>query len=220
MTGPPAIVPRFGRLSSVYRWLEWGSFGPYLARSRRAWLSQMTDSRRALVIGDGDGRFTARLLRANPEVEIDAVDASPRMLRVLGRRAGRHRNRIHPLVADARELRISGPTLYDLVVTHFFLDCLTTGEIRSLAAAIQPSLVQGARWAVSEFAIPSDRFGRFVAAPLVWVLYRAFGLLTGLGVRRLPDYRAALCESGFKLMESRTWLRGLLVSELWVLGKN
>ena len=220
MTGPAAMVPSFDRLASIYRWLEWFSFGPYLGRSRRAWLDRIIDSRRALVIGDGDGRFTARLLRADPALEIDAIDASPRMLEALVRRAGEQGHRVHPRVVDARDLRLSGPPLHDLVVTHFFLDCLTTDEIRSLAAAIQPSLLPGARWVVSEFAIPPGRFGRFVAAPLVAALYRAFGVLTGLGVRRLPDYRRALWESGFRLTESRTWLRGLLASDLWVLGKS
>lgn len=220
MTGPAEMVPRFDRLASIYRWLEWGSFGPYLGRSRRAWLGPISDSRRALVIGDGDGRFTARLLRANPTIEIDAVDASPRMLEALVRRAREHGHRVHPRVADARELRLDGPPHHDLVVTHFFLDCLTTDEILSLAAAIQPSLLPGARWVVSEFAVPPGRFGRLVAAPLVAALYRAFGVLTGLGVRQLPDFHWALRESGFGLIESRTWLRGLLVSELWVLGKS
>jgi SAM-dependent methyltransferase len=218
MTNPSAIVPRFDRLASVYRWLEWGSFGPYLARSRRTWLNRLANSRRALVIGDGDGRFTARLLRANPVLEIDAVDASPAMLQALVRRAGPHGCRVHPCVVDARELRLSGPPSHDLVITHFFLDCLTTGEVRSLAAAILPSLVPEARWVVSEFAIPSGGFGRFVAAPLVWALYRAFGFLTGLGVRRLPDHHAALGDAGFHLAASRTWLRGLLASELWILS--
>ena len=47
------------------------------------------------------------------------------------------------------------------------------------------------------------------------MLYRAFGLLTGLAVRALPDYDAALCTAGFKLAKKRSWLGGLLVSELW-----
>lgn len=217
MTAPSAM-PSFDRLASIYRWLEWCSFGPYLGRSRQAWLSRMGDCRRALVIGDGDGRFTARLLRANPAVEIDAVDSSSAMLRALMRRAGVHRQRVHPRAADARELQFAGPRRYDLVVTHFFLDCLTTREIHSLAAAIRPSLLPGARWVVSEFDLPPGQFGRFVAAPLVSGLYRAFGLLTGLGVRRLPDHRAALGDAEFHLAARRTWLRGLLVSELWIVG--
>jgi ubiquinone/menaquinone biosynthesis C-methylase UbiE len=222
MTPPhrPATAPNFDRVAAIYRWGEWISFGPWLSRCRLAFLHRLGDARRALIIGDGDGRFTARLLRNHPSVEIDTVDSSRAMLKSLLRRAGQHRARVHPQLMDARQWQCAGPPRYDLVVTHFFLDCLSTEEIRALAAAVRPSLKPDARWLVSEFAIPPGRFGRLVAAPLVWLLYWVFGLLTGLSVRRLPDYRAALRASGFDLVESRTWLRGLLVSELWNLERQ
>ena len=84
-----------------------------------------------------------------------------------------------------------------------------------LAAAVRPALAPDAVWVVSEFAVPKSVFGRLVAGPLVSGLYRAFGVLTGLRVRRLPDYHRALVEAGFRLVESRSFLHGLLVSEMW-----
>lgn len=215
-----ARTPNFDRVAAIYRWGEWISFGPYLARCRRTFLNRALESRHALIFGDGDGRFTAGLLRRNPAIQIDAIDSSPAMLHALLRRAGPHRARVHGQLADARQWRWSGPPRYDLVVTHFFLDCFTTAEIGSLAAEIQPALLPGALWITSEFAVPPGRFGRLIAAPVIAGLYRAFGLLTGLGVRRLPDYRTALVDSGFNLAETRTWLRGLLVSELWTINSN
>ena len=104
---------------------------------------------------------------------------------------------------------------YDLIVTHFFLDCLTTIEIQSLAATLRAASTPQTLWLISEFAIPSSLFGRLIAAPLVASLYRAFGLLTGLTVRTLPDHRTALRQSGFTLQQRRPHLAGLLVSELW-----
>jgi hypothetical protein len=50
---------------------------------------------------------------------------------------------------------------------------------------------------------------------LVSLLYRAFGVLTGLRVRQLPDYSSALKIAGFTLEKERTWLVGLLVAQLW-----
>lgn len=209
-------APNFDPLAGIYRWVEWLSFGPYLARCRRAFLDRMAEGRCALVIGDGDGRFSSELVRANPNIEVDAVDASAAMLHALVRRAGAAEARIRTHVADARRWKPAGNRRYDLVVTHFFLDCLTTDEVRGLAAAVRPVLVEGALWVVSEFAVPDRPFGRVVAGPLVSALYRAFGVLTGLRVRRLPDYRAALEGVGLRLTESRSFLWGLLVSDVWV----
>ncbi|MGA7255908.1 MAG: class I SAM-dependent methyltransferase [Terracidiphilus sp.] len=195
------------------------SFGPWLGRCRRAFLGEMTQARRALVLGDGDGRFTAALLGANKDVQVDAVDASAAMLRALKRHAGADAERVSTQAADARQWTPNAQG-YDLVATHFFLDCLTTDEVRALAARIGPALAADAVWVVSEFAVPRGAYGRLVARPLIAFLYAAFGAMTGLRVRRLSDHRAALEHAGFRLRERRTWLGGLLAAELWVVRQG
>ena len=206
--------PNFDALARAYRWMEFASFGPLLQWCRCTFLSSLADCRGAIVIGDGDGRFTARLLGENPAIQIEAIDASPAMLNALLRRASTHAGRVHTTCADARLWQPANPP-YDLVVTHFFLDCLTGEEVLSLAATLRKALAPGARWLVSEFAVPSGFYGRVVARPLIRALYWAFGQLTGLRVRALPDYRTALRGAGFVLDQRRRRLGGLLVSELW-----
>ena len=221
LASPPAAIhpatappPDFDRLALVYQWMEWLTFGPFLWRCRCAFLHRLGDGRRALVLGDGDGRFTARLLADNPSVLVDAVDASSAMLSELARRAGPHRSRVQIQVADVRAWDLPAAA-YDLVVTHFFLDCLATDEIESLGRRLRPQLRPDAAWVVSEFNLPANRFGRFIARLLIAVLYRAFGVLTGLTVRTLPDHHKALAQSGFILKHQQKWLCGLLVSEWW-----
>jgi SAM-dependent methyltransferase len=207
--------PNFNGLACIYRWMELLTFGPWLERCRCAFLGDLAGCRRAAVLGDGDGRFTAQLLRANSTIEIDAVDLSPAMLRTLLRSAGHNAVRIRVHCADALTWQPANPP-YDLVVTHFFLDCLTEDDVRSLADRLQGALSPAGLWIVSEFAIPEGAFGRWVARPVVWLLYRTFGLLTGLAVRNLPDHAAALRGAGFKLRKRRSWLGGLLIAEIWV----
>jgi ubiquinone/menaquinone biosynthesis C-methylase UbiE len=209
----------FDRLACAYRWMEYFTFGPWLERCRYAYLKELGGCRRALVFGDGDGRFTAKLLAANRAIEIDAVDSSTVMLHALLRRAGRDANRLQSHCIDARDWE-QQETDYDLVVTHFFLDCFGTEEVEALAERVLAAVSPAARWVVSEFAIPEGWFGRLVTKPMVWMLYRAFGLLTGLGVRTLSDHRAALRKAGFMLQESRSWLNGLLASEIWRVGPD
>lgn len=208
------VPPNFNGLARFYCWMELVTFGPWLQRCRSAFLGDLAGCRRAAVLGDGDGRFTAQLLRANPEIEIDAVDASAAMLRELLRHAGRNATRVHVDYADARTWQPANPP-YDLVATHFFLDCLSVDEVRSLADRLREVLSPSGSWIVSEFAIPQGSFGRGVARPVVWLLYRAFGLLTGLTIRNLPDYARAMRAAGFTLRQRRSFLRGLLVAELW-----
>ena len=135
-----------------------------------------------LVLGDGDGRFTAALLSRYPQLEVHAVDLSPAMLALLKARSPAaphlHSRRPHPAPAGR----------YDLVVTHFFLDCLTLAEVESLVRRVLPLLAPGTLWLVSEFRIPPGLLRR-PARVYVRGLYLLFRVLTGLRTTQLPDHR-------------------------------
>jgi SAM-dependent methyltransferase len=207
-------APNFNRLAKLYFWMELATFGPFLARCRGAFLTELVPARRAVVLGDGDGRFTSELLCVNSQVRIDAVDVSQAMLDALLIRAGENAGRVSAHCGDARDWQPANPP-YDLIVSHFFLDCLTTEEIRALAVKVRSAVSPSAIWIVSDFAVPRNLFGRWVARPLISLLYRAFGILTGLKIRSLPDHHLALRNAGFTLTQRQCWLRGLLVSEMW-----
>ncbi len=190
------------------------SFGPWLGRCRNAQLVHLSGAHHALLLGDGDGRFLARLLAANPTLTADVVDSSQAMLRLLEQRCGpqaSHRIRLHH--ADALQWKPSGS--YDLIVSHFFLDCFFPQQLEQLFAGVLPYALPGAQWVISEFAIPPNAFAAYLARRIVGLLYRAFGLLTGLPVRALPDYANPLLRSGLVLTHNRRYLAGLLCSQIW-----
>lgn len=204
----------FDRLAVPYRWLEHLTFGHLLERCRFHFLPQLTGARHALVLGDGDGRFAAQLLRAAPEVRICAVDGSEAMLRSLQARCGSAR--VSTLQADLSQglpAELPGDR-FDLVTTHFFLDCLDTAQVDELVADTLPRVRPGADWIVSEFDIPRGAI-RWPAAVLVRLLYLGFRLLTGLRTQQLPDWRAAMRRHGFERRNQYTLIRGVLVAERW-----
>ena len=211
-------TPNFDRLARIYRWMEYFSFGPMLERCRFHFLSRCLESRQALILGDGDGRFTARLMAANPLVQVDAVDASSAMSSQLRHRVLRHSPqadaRLQTIQADLRSFCPS-PKDYDLVVSHFFLDCLTNEEVAVLAERVASHSAHNATWLVSEFSIPEKGWRRAGSRVLVRSLYLVFSWMTGLRVHRLPDYAAVLGSHGFYRGEQHKLLQGLLVSEIW-----
>ncbi|HTV06783.1 MAG TPA: class I SAM-dependent methyltransferase [Acidobacteriaceae bacterium] len=209
----------FDRIARPYRWLEYLSFGPMLERCRFYRIPQLNSARRALVLGDGDGRFLANLLAINPALHADVVDQSSTMLHLLRARAASidaiNRIRVHQ--TDALTFAPLGT--YDLIVTHFFLDCFSTDQVRVLAETIRPHLTQNGLWLVSEFAISSG-LASLAARIIVSSLYLAFRVITGLQTRALPNHSAAFASSGLTLLNRRHFLFGLLVSELWSLGES
>jgi ubiquinone/menaquinone biosynthesis C-methylase UbiE len=212
---PPA---NFDRLARLYAPLEWLSFGRALWRRRCCFLAdpRIANARRALVLGDGDGRFTAALVERYPTLEVTAVDASADMLAELERRvrAQTPSAALDLQCADLRSWPVSRAN-YDLIVSHFVFDCLTTRDLAELVARVAPALAPGARWLVSDFAIPRHTVWGPLAKVLLRFLYFAFGRLTGLQVTHLPDYQSALKAAGFELATAVTGLGGTLRSELW-----
>ena len=191
------------RIARWYRWLEYAGFGRALERRREAFLSDVANARRVLVLGDGDGRALAALLAAAPNAHIDYVDVSARMLQLARQRAGSVRATYHH--GDA--LTAPLPTAeYDLIVTHFFLDCLDEEDQARLVARVTRAAAPQARWLVSEFRKPGL---------LVGLLYLFFRAATGLRTRRLVDHHPLFQHSGFRLARSESAWRGLLASELW-----
>jgi SAM-dependent methyltransferase len=207
--------PNFDLLARPYRWLEYVTFARALEHCRFHFLPALAEPRRALILGDGDGRFLSRLLQANPHLYADVVDISPAMLHLLNERlTPKARTRVTLHHADAREF-ISPAMDYDLIVTHFFFDCLFQPELTALVDRIVLRLKPGALWVVSEFSRVHGRVGFRLGQAVVSVLYQAFGLLTGLAVRSLPDHCAAFKVHDFQLVSEKQWLHGLLVSQLW-----
>jgi ubiquinone/menaquinone biosynthesis C-methylase UbiE len=186
-----------------YRWLEYAGFGRALERRREAFLADVADARRVLVLGGGDGRALAALLKTNHQATIDSIDVSAGMLGLARTRAGEQRVTYHR--ADAREMPL-GEAQYDLIVTHFFLDCFEERDMKALVERVARAARPEARWVVSEFRRPGM---------LVGLLYFFFRITTGLRTRRLVDHRPFLAGHGFGLARCESAWWGRLASELW-----
>lgn len=191
-----------------YWWLEYIGFGGALQRRRLTFLKDVADARRAVVLGEGDGRFLVKLVEQNRSASIDYIDLSERMLELARARAGADRVTYHH--GDA--LKIPLPVgEYDLVTTHFFLDCMNEDDAARLADRVSQATAPHAQWLVSEFA-DSGLWARAI----ITILYFFFRVTTGLTTRRLVDHHALLERAGFRLKRRETARFGLLLSELWI----
>jgi len=210
----------FDRVARIYRWAEYVSLGPLLERARKHFLPELRAYRRAMALGDGDGRFLARLMAQNPAMQVVAVDTSAAMLERLRRNCDRAAKdveaRLTLLRASALKTLPAPDT--DLIVSHFFLDCLTQPEVDALTNSYAAQLQPGTLWVVSDFAQSHAAWLRPLAAAYIRALYFAFRVLTGLRVTRLPDAQEALRRAGFARVERKEFIGGLIYTELWKLG--
>ena len=190
-----------------YRWLEYLGFGRALERCRCAFLRDVADAKRILVLGEGDGRFLVKLVEQNRGASINYVDSSGRMLQLARARVG---DGVTYIQGDALTILLP-ENEYDLIVTHFFLDCFDEPQLNRLIGRLTSAARPNARWLISEFRV-SSLWSRAV----VRLLYFFFRVTTGLKASRLVNHHPLLECRGFRLTRQQHARAGLLVSELWI----
>jgi ubiquinone/menaquinone biosynthesis C-methylase UbiE len=178
---------------------------------------------KALVIGDGDGRFVSELALQNQKVEIDAVDLSRKMVDLTRKRIRDilppEPERINLVQADIRKL-IPSRAPYDLIATHFFFDVFSNSQLSSVIDGISSWAAPDALWIVSEFDMPESAWGRIKARLWLKTMYAFFRFTTKLENQRLPCWRPLLRQAGFTRKLQATFENGFIVSELWQRGHH
>jgi ubiquinone/menaquinone biosynthesis C-methylase UbiE len=206
------VAVNFDLVAPHYRWLEKIVFGPRLQIARMAFVRQLSPPRRVLVVGEGDGRFLAEFVKLHPETEITCVEASPRMLELARKRTAGHPVHFLRATLEGAELPEG---YYDLVVTHFFLDCFPEKTLPEIVARLARATGPQAQWLIAEFQEPVGGWLRLPRRGLIRFMYFFFRLCAGIEGRRLIDYRPLLRANGFELSSSAGSPNDMIRSELW-----
>ncbi len=208
----------FDPLAPHYGWMEDLLAGQKLRRCRAAFLQSIPPPRHALIVGQGHGGFVAELLKAHPNARCTCVDSSLRMLeaaRARLRQGGVEESRANFIHADALEW--TPPTgEYDLIVTHFFLDCFRPDQLERLLPKLSAAAAPKACWLLSDFREPEEGLARWRARAVMEIMYVFFRWATTLPASQLTPPDALLANCGFTLGQRQTFDWGMLHSDLWL----
>jgi hypothetical protein len=205
----------FDGLARWYRALEFAAFGGDLERARFAFLDRLSDRRRILLLGEGDGRCAARLVSVAPLAEIVCVDSSSAMIERASRRtASAGAGRVTFACADIRSFSPGGRP-FDAVATLFVLDCFSADEVASIVARTGAALSPGAPWVFADFVLPARGVARARARAWLRLLYAFFRNRAALRVRSLPPSEELLEREGWRRVESIDLQWGLIRSSVY-----
>jgi ubiquinone/menaquinone biosynthesis C-methylase UbiE len=207
----------FDVLAPHYRWMEFVLAGDKLQRCRTAFLPRAAGANRVLILGEGNGRFLLECRRTLPDAKITVVDASAGMLDRARRRLkgqGINVEKIDFVCADA--LAWMPPKgAYDLIVTHFFLDCFRADQLETLIAKLAQAAAPRANWLFADFQSAPAGWARFRSRLILWLMYRFFTVITRLPANALTSPDPILQQHGFKLREREVFDWELLHSDWW-----
>jgi len=210
----------FDLVAPHYRWLETIVFGNALQRARTHWIDKIPRPNRTLIVGEGNGRFLCQLLQVHPGIEVDCIDASRKMLHLAQRRVRQtcpeSLSRVRFFCKDI--LQWSPSASYDLLVTHFFLDCFSRHQLTALIRKLAESARPGALWLIADFSVPREKIARAQARLLLRLMYAFFRAIAGIAASELADPTACLNENGFSRVLEKLSRASFIRSDLYLLN--
>jgi SAM-dependent methyltransferase len=189
--------------------------GNTLQRARTAWLTEIAPPRRALLVGEGNGRFLNAALHALPTTEFLYVDASPVMLEIAQHSLpGQDRSRV---VFTCQDLTRWTPPAdsFDLVATHFFLDCFPPPLLDRVVSHLSGCANPSASWLLSDFVLPPSGLRRWRAQLIHALMYAFFRWITRIPARSLVPPESRLQAQHFVCTHQTEFEWGLIRSTLW-----
>lgn len=202
----------YGWTAAVYSTAERLVFGNQLMRARLALLPELQLATRVLIVGEGDGRFLAALVRQNPHSSIVVVDRSRRMLDRAAYRLSAATPNVRFVQQDATEFlaELEPSTTFDAIVTLFVLDCLTATEVDALVGTAARRLTPGGAWLWADFSVPRAWPLRWVAEVMLQLLYWFFRATTDTSGQNLVDAGPVFTRVGLHEQVSSYALGGLV----------
>lgn len=200
------LFRNFDFVASAYPVLEFASFGNVLNEARDAFLRRTARAPHVLLIGEGNGRFLAKLLARKRGGSVTVIDSSPKMLRLLAKRIAGIRRYTELKLVDADFLLWSGKQAsFDAIVTHFFLDLFRPQSQLRVVGKITEVAKPEALWIDVDYRVTKTKLRHRV---LDWLQYRFDETFSGVEADRHYDPFDHIRASGWFVGEERLFCSG------------
>lgn len=203
----------FDTLAPHYCWMERVLAGEKLQQCRTAHLDSIRAPQRALLIGEGNGRFLRAFAQRFPKTEITCFDASARMLEV-AKASLNSATLVTYLHSDILEAPVQN-NHFDLIVTNFFLDCFPPDQLASVIAKLAATATSEATWLLADFCEAPGGLKKARSRLILSSMYLFFRYATKLPAHRLTNPDELLRNNGFELIARRRSEWDLLHADLW-----
>ena len=199
------VASGFDFLAPWYDGLARVFVGKDVVNAQLHFLKCFKETKRLLILGGGSGWILEPLCLACPELQIDYIDLSPKMIE-----AARIKS------SNAQVTFIQGTEndipdhSYDGVITNFYLDLFDERSVGHVINKIRTSLTPSARWLVTDF-VYEKRWHQL----MLWIMYRFFRITACIEATRLPDWQREMNHAGLTLLDSKNFKRGFIKSNLY-----
>lgn len=207
----PRLCRNFDLVAPVYPLLERASFADALTKARRTFLNRVASSDRILLIGEGNGRFLAELLREKIGGHVTVVDSSPRMLSLLQKRIRSldHRTDVQVVCTDFLTWSDELPS-FDAIVTHFLLDLFRPASQRRIVSRVTELAKPQALWINVDYQLVKSTWRHRL---IDWLQYQFDVVFSGIEADRQYDPSPYINDFGWMVEEERYFCTGSVAAQ-------
>ncbi|MFI5150360.1 MAG: class I SAM-dependent methyltransferase [Bacteroidia bacterium] len=207
----------FNRLAPYYDTCVHLLFGQALEKAQLHFLNKDILYNKILILGGGTGFLLPVLLRKNPGAQICYLDISSAMISKARARVEKEfpqgSGQIDFICGSYSDLH-SGFRA-ELIITPFVLDCFPKDELEIVIQTLSLNLIPGGKWLFVDFVKPVSILPRIFSFLLIRPLYAVFNLISGLGLKKLPDYAVIFNTYGFKLRAEAAYCASLVKARMY-----
>lgn len=201
----------FDGIAGVYDTLSAIVFGSSLKKAQVAFLEDLPVKGTVLIIGGGTGWILKQVLVRRPNLNVDYVESSQKMLSLSRKSVS---DQSHIRFIHGTEKDIPGND-YDGIITNFFLDVFSPDNLTGVMSALGDRLSPGAIWLCTDFRTTKRVSHRF----LIWLMHRFFRVFTALEANDLLDFRPYFSKAGMSLQQETQFRKGLIFSAIYRLSE-
>lgn len=202
------IAKGFDRLAPIYTRLSQIFFGKSLERAQAHLLDVIKTNDRVLILGGGSGDLLKQLLKNKPQISVDYIDISEKMIG-LARERNQNPTTVNFIIGTEQNI----PTgTYSIIITNFYLDLFSDNTLPHVIHKIKVHTNPGTQWLVTDF-VSKKNWHKI----MLWVMYRFFRITTGIEARSLPDWERHLTHTGLDQTGSSVFFNGFIKSCCYVI---
>lgn len=189
-----------------YRFLVKLVFGNQLDKAQTTFISELPNHGSLLFIGGGDGNILSLINSLKPNLHIDYVDQSSKMISAAKKRVtGANVNFI-----CGNETQIP-PKQYDAIITFFFLDLFKEKKRNEIVQLLELILKPEGIWLIADFNYPINWHHRLVEK----VMFAFLKITTNIEADKISDYRLDLKATNLKEISTTENYGGFVFSSVF-----
>ena len=211
----------FDRVAPVYDFLTL-VFGGNIRRAQQYYLAKIPQNAHILIIGGGTGWILEDILLLKKKLRhITYLEASAKMLGLAKRKhknfKSSHPEKHLPIIEwiKGTEKDIPPNHFYDVIITNFFLDLFEQTALFEVMKKLSSLLRQEGTWLFADFSIAEKTTDAWWQRILIKSMYLFFKITCNLQTNELPAIEQAFQLSGFKKVNSKSFFRNIIVSQVY-----